>query len=66
VPASATSACTPLRHTGAAVAIANGTHLKVISELWGHSSVAITGDGYGHVAPELAADAMAALGEAFG
>ena len=55
-----------LRHTGAAVAIANGTHLKVISELWGHSSVAITGDVYGHVAPELASDAMAALGDAFG
>ena len=55
-----------LRHTGAAVAIENGTHLKVISELWGHSSVAITGDVYGHVAPELAADAMAALGDAFG
>jgi integrase len=55
-----------LRHTGAAVAIANGTHLKVISELWGHSSIAITGDVYGHVAPELAADAMAALGDAFG
>lgn len=55
-----------LRHTGAAVAIANGTHLKVISELWGHSSVAITGDVYGHVAPELAADAMAALSDAYG
>lgn len=55
-----------LRHTGASLAIASGVHLKVISELWGHSSVSITGDVYSHVTPELSRDAMAAISDALG
>ncbi len=54
-----------LRHTGASVALANGVPLKVVSELWGHSSVAVTGDVYGHVAPELAVTAMEKISGAF-
>jgi hypothetical protein len=29
-----------------------GVPLKVVSEVFGHASVAITGDIYGHVSPE--------------
>ena len=35
--------------------------MKVVSEILGHSSTAITGDVYGHLVPDVAADAMKAL-----
>lgn len=54
-----------LRHSAASVMLSNGVPLKVVSELWGHSSVAITGDIYGHVAPDVAADAMRTLSGAY-
>jgi integrase len=41
-----------LRHGAATVLIAAGVDLKVVSELLGHSSVAITADIYAHVLPE--------------
>ena len=44
--------------------IENGTPLKVVSEILGHFSVSITGDIYGHVSPDVSAQAMDALGEA--
>jgi integrase len=50
-----------LRHSAASVMLAKGVPLKVVSEILGHSSTAITGDVYGHVAPDVAADAMRAL-----
>lgn len=50
-----------LRHSSASRALGKGVPLKVVSEIWGHSSVSITGDIYGHVAPDLAAEAMKAL-----
>ncbi|CAG7845788.1 Transposase from transposon Tn916 [Pseudoclavibacter triregionum] len=55
-----------LRHSAATVMIENGVPLKIVSEILGHSSVAITGDVYGHVSPEVAADALDALGTALG
>lgn len=54
-----------LRHSAASVMLSHGVPLKVVSELWGHSSVAITGDIYGHVAPTVAADAMRTLSGAY-
>ncbi|WP_156401634.1 hypothetical protein [Agromyces sp. Soil535] len=36
------------------------------SEVLGHSSVATTGDIYGHVSPEVSASAMEVLSEALG
>lgn len=54
-----------LRHSAASVMLSKGVPLKVVSELWGHSSVAITGDIYGHVAPTVAADAMRTLSGAY-
>ncbi|MEN6371432.1 MAG: site-specific integrase [Armatimonadota bacterium] len=47
-----------LRHTYVSLLIAQGEHMKVISELLGHSSISITMDRYGHLLPTLA-DAVA-------
>src|SRR3954447_22160665 len=38
-----------LRHSGASLTLAQGTDLYVVSEVLGHSSVAITKDVYGHL-----------------
>ena len=46
-----------LRHTHASLMLADGVHLKVVSERLGHSNVAITGDLYSHVAPSVQKDA---------
>jgi len=42
-----------LRHSVATVLLAAKVDLKVVSELLGHSSVAITADIYAHVLPEM-------------
>ena len=54
-----------LRHSAASVMLTRGVPLKVVSEILGHSSIAITGDIYGHVSPDVARQAMSTLGEAF-
>jgi integrase len=41
-----------LRHTCAALLIAQGTHPKAISDRLGHSSISVTMDIYGHLFPE--------------
>jgi hypothetical protein len=51
-----------LRHSAASVMLTNGVPLKVVSEILGHSSIAITGDVYGHVSPDVSRDAVATLG----
>jgi integrase len=43
-----------LRHTCAAMLIANGAHPKAIAELLGHSTITVTLDRYGHLFPGLA------------
>lgn len=53
-----------LRHSAASVLLAKGVPLKVVSEILGHSSTAITGDVYGHVSPDVAAEAMRTLSTA--
>jgi len=40
-----------LRHTCAALPIANGRHMEEIKEHLGHSSIRITSDRYGHLFP---------------
>jgi integrase len=42
-----------------------GVPLKVVSDILGHSSIAITGDIYGHVSPDVARQVMDTLGDAF-
>ena len=53
-----------LRHSAASVMISNGVPLKVVSEILGHASISVTGDIYGHVAPEVSASALDGLGAA--
>lgn len=50
-----------LRHSAASVMLTNGVPLKVVSDILGHSSIAITGDVYGHVSPEVSSRALATL-----
>jgi site-specific recombinase XerD len=44
--------------------LSNGVPLKVVSELLGHSGIAITADVYGHVSPEVSRSAVEVLGTA--
>jgi integrase len=55
-----------LRHSAATTWLENGVHLKAVSELLGHASIAITADIYGHLSDETARGAMAALSDAIG
>jgi integrase len=48
------------------VLLNSGGPLEVVSDILGHSSIAITGDVYGHVAPDVSRGAMDVLGTAFG
>lgn len=50
-----------LRHTAASLLLAQGTHPRVVMELLGHSTIALTMNTYSHVIPALereAADQM--------
>ena len=42
-----------LRHTHASLMLRAGTHLKVVQERLGHSTIAITADTYSHVTAGL-------------
>jgi integrase len=55
-----------LRHSAASVMLTHGVPLKVVSEILGHSSIAITGDVYGHVAPDISREAIDILGQVLG
>jgi integrase len=50
-----------LRHTAATLLLVQGVHVKVVSEMLGHSSIAITLDTYSHVLPDMQQDAAAAM-----
>lgn len=47
-----------LRHSAATILMAMGIHVKIIQELLGHSSAALTLNVYGHVIPSLQKEAM--------
>ena len=53
-----------LRHTAASLLLAQGSHPRVVMEMLGHSTIALTMNTYSHVFPALerdAADRMNAL-----
>lgn len=47
-----------LRHTWATLALLNGVHVKVVSDVLGHSKIGMTLDVYGHVLAGMGRDAM--------
>ena len=50
-----------LRHTAATLMLAEGIHPKIVSEMLGHSNIAITLDLYSHVTPTMQKQATAAM-----
>lgn len=54
-----------LRHSVATILLAAKIDLKVVSELLGHSSVAITADIYAHVLPEQQQEVVDKMGDLF-
>jgi integrase len=55
-----------LRHSVATLLLAAKVDLKVVSELLGHSSVAITADIYAHVLPEQQQEVVKKMNDLFG
>ena len=55
-----------LRHTCATLLLTAGVHPKIVQELLGHSTIAITLDTYSHVLPGMGDAAAGAMDEAFG
>ncbi len=53
-----------LRHSTATALLAAGVPLRVVSDLLGHSGIAITADFYAHVEPELRREAAYAMDRA--
>lgn len=50
-----------LRHTAAAMLLESAVHLRVVMNVLGHSRVQTTLDVYGHLRPELHAEAAATM-----
>jgi integrase len=55
-----------MRHTCASLLFQKGVHPKLVQELLGHASVAITLDTYSHMLPGISSEAADAIGEALG
>jgi integrase len=50
-----------LRHTAATLLMSEGIHAKIVSEMLGHSTIAITLDLYSHVTPTMQKEAARAM-----
>ena len=50
-----------LRHSAAVAWLESGVHIKAVADLLGHSSIAITGDIYGHTSDGTARAAVEGL-----
>lgn len=55
-----------LRHTAATLLLKKGIHVKVVSEMLGHSKVSLTLDTYSHVLPGMQSGAAEAMDSIFG
>jgi integrase len=54
-----------LRHTAATILLVKGVHVKLVSEMLGHSTIVLTMDTYSHVIPAMHGDAAAAMDAVF-
>jgi integrase len=54
-----------LRHSAASALIASGVHVRIVQEVLGHSTYAVTADIYAHIAVAQQREAAERLGEAF-
>ena len=54
-----------LRHTAATILLLKNVNPKVVSEMLGHATIAITLDTYSHVLPNMQHSAVTAMEEAF-
>ncbi len=48
-----------LRHTAATILLVKGVHVKLVSEMLGHSTIVLTLDTYSHVIPAMHSEAAA-------
>jgi integrase len=55
-----------LRHTCATLLLTRGVHPKIVSEMLGHSSIAIALDTYSHVIPGMQEAAATAMEDVLG
>ncbi len=55
-----------LRHSAAVSWLESGVHIKAVADLLGHSSIAITGDTYGHTSDGIARAAVEGLTDQLG
>jgi integrase len=55
-----------LRHMAATLMLRGGIHPKVVQEMLGHTSIAMTLDLYSHVMPNMQADAAAMMDHVLG
>jgi integrase len=53
-----------LRHTAATLLLGQGIHVKIVSEMLGHSTVGLTLDTYSHVLPDMQQQAASAMEKA--
>jgi integrase len=49
------------RHSAATMLLESGVPMRVVQELWGHSSMTVTADVYSHVTPAFKRQAAEAL-----
>ena len=54
-----------IRHTCATILLSRNVNPKVVSEMLGHGTIAITLDTYSHVLPNMQSSAVTAMEEAF-
>ncbi len=55
-----------LRHSCATLILGRGVHPKLVQELLGHATIAMTLDTYSHYLPSMGDQAAGAMGDALG
>jgi integrase len=54
-----------MRHTAATILLARGVHVKLVSEMLGHSTIVLTLDTYSHLIPAMHGDAASVMDAVF-